>query len=50
MLTCIEGDLKVSGVLKNGLDKPYLLVEDHEQDITEIIHIFIFTFLTFLTS
>jgi len=25
--TCVEGDLKVTGVLKNGLDKPYLLVE-----------------------
>ena len=38
--TCIEGDLKVvSGVLKNGLDKPYLLVEDHEEDISEIIDI-----------
>ena len=37
--TCVEGDLKVTGVLKNGADKPYLLVEDHEQGVTDITSI-----------
>ena len=37
--TCIEGDLKVSGVLKNGADKPYILQEDHDDDITTITDI-----------
>ena len=37
--TCVEGDLKVTGVVKNGADKPYILQEDHDQDITEITDI-----------
>ena len=37
--TCIEGDLKVSGVLKNGNDKPYILQEDHDDDITTLVDI-----------
>ncbi len=37
--TCIEGDLKVSGVLKNGNDKPYILQEDHDADITTLTDI-----------
>ena len=35
----VEGDLKVTGVLKNGADKPYILQEDHDQDITDITDI-----------
>ena len=37
--TCVDGDLKVSGVLKNGADKPYILQEDHDADITTITDI-----------
>jgi hypothetical protein len=32
--TCIEGDLKVSGVLKNGNDEPYITQQDHDDDLT----------------
>jgi len=37
--TCVEGDLKVTGVLKNGADKAYIAQEDHDQDITDITDI-----------
>ena len=37
--TCVEGDLKVTGILKNGADKGYILQEDHDQDITDITDI-----------
>ena len=35
----MDGDLTVSGILKNGLDKPYITQEDHDQDITDITEI-----------
>ncbi|ACO68583.1 predicted protein [Micromonas commoda] len=37
--TCVEGDLKIDGILKNGADKVFILQEDHDQDITEITDI-----------
>jgi len=37
--TCVDGDLKVTGVLKNGADKSYILQEDHDDDITTITDI-----------
>ena len=37
--TCIEGDLKVSGVLKNGNDDPYITQQDHDDDITTLTDI-----------
>ena len=37
--TCVDGDLKVTGILRNGLDKPYITQEDHDQDITDITDI-----------
>ena len=37
--TCIDGDLKVSGVLKNGNDEPYITQQDHDDDITTLTDI-----------
>jgi len=37
--TCIEGDLKVSGVLKNGNDDPYITQQDHDDDIATLTDI-----------
>ena len=37
--TCIEGDLKVSGVLKNGNDEPYITQQEHDADITTLTDI-----------
>ncbi len=37
--TCIEGDLKVSGVLKNGNDEAYITQLEHDADITTLTDI-----------